>query len=213
MNKGQAFAIAATLCVAAVTLFFNAHRYTALGFGLAALALIAFGVFSRQRVKVTGSIQTVHIMRFMDLKQQSPEYDGKNLSAFNLLMFVELASAEKPITLSNWTLAVEAGKNSYPTRLADVTRLPHEQAKRDFHDSPLRHLSKNLPADFKSLPDQALEGVDSKGRRGWLQFDVYRVDDVLTTNPINVTLTFLDSLRHVHQIRRKLTDAERADLV
>lgn len=209
MNKGQTFAIAATLSVAAVTLFFNGHRYTALGFGLVALALVAFAVFSRQRIKVAGSIQTVDIIRFLDLKQENPEYDGKNLSAFNLLMFVEVASTEKPIALSNWTLRVEAAKNSYPTRLADVTRLSHEQAKRDFHDSPLRHLSKNLPADFKSLPQQASEGVDS----GWIQFDVYRVDETLKMNPIRLTLGFTSSLGHTHRIRRVLSDAERADIV
>ena len=128
-------------------------------------------------------------------------------------MFAEVASAEKPITLLELDVTVEAGKNSYPTRLADVTRLPHEQAKRDFHDSPLRHLSKNLPADFKSLPEQTLDGVDSKGRRGWIQFDVYRADEVLKTNPINVMLTLTDSLGHTHHIRRTLTDAERADFV
>ena len=78
--KGEALALAGTVStfiVAAAGFFFAGHRYTALAFGLAVLALIAFGVFIRQRIKITGSIHAVHIMRFLDLKQQNPEYDGR----------------------------------------------------------------------------------------------------------------------------------------
>lgn len=213
MNTGQSLAIAGTFAVAAVSLFFNAHHYSAFVFGAAAAALVLFAAFRLQRIKIVGSIQAVDLMRFLDLKQESPQADGKNLSSFHLLMFVEVASAGAAVTLSHWTLNVEARKNSYPTRLADVTGLPNEKAKRDLSNSPLRHLSTSPPLDFKSLPEQVFDGVDSTGRRGWIQFDVYRVDDVLKTDPINLALSIRDSLGHQHVIRRTLTDEERADLM